>query len=74
MTQLPTHLLEEAAWVKMFRKLAEKLGADIWIGRVGAPVNPADPPKRGKSLPFPTQKRIQFKALFALLRNRKQHI
>ena len=62
-----------SAMIRQFWKLAEKLGADIWIGRVGSTVNPADLPTRRKRLPFPTQKEIQFKALFALMCNTLQH-
>ena len=56
-----------AAMIKAFWKLAEKLQVDIWIGRVGSPVNPADLPTRRKTLPFPIQRSIQFKSLFSLL-------
>ena len=56
-----------AAMIKAFWKLAEKLQIDIWIGRVGSPVNPADLPTRRKTLPFPIRNSIQFKNLFSLL-------
>ena len=56
-----------AAMIKAFWSLAEKLQVDIWIGRVGSPVNPADLPTRRKTLPFPIKRSIQFKNFFALL-------
>ena len=56
-----------AAMIRSFWKLSEKLQVDVWIGRVGSKVNPADLPTRQKTLPFPVQRTIQFKSLFALL-------
>ena len=56
-----------AAMIKSFWKLSEKLQVDVWIGRVGSPVNPADLPTRNKTLPFPIKRNIQFRSLFALL-------
>ena len=56
-----------AAMIRSFWKLSEKLQVDVWIGRVGSKVNPADLPTRKKTLPFPIQRTIQFESLFALL-------
>ena len=57
-----------AAMIKAFWKLAEKLQLDIWIGRVGSKVNPADLPTRNVKLPFPAKSRIHFRNFLALLR------
>ena len=56
-----------SSMIKAFWRLAEKLQLDIWVGRVGSPVNPADLPTRFKNLPFPVKRSIHFKSLFALL-------
>ena len=57
-----------SAMIKAFWRLAEKLHIDIWIGRVGSKVNPADLPTRHTKLPFPVKRNIEFKGLFTLLR------
>ena len=62
-----------AAMIRSFWKLSEKLQIDVWIGRVGSSVNPADLPTRQKTLPFSIKHTIQFKSLFALLRGVKKN-
>ena len=42
-----------SAMIRAFWKLSEEIKADIWIGRVGSKVNPADLPTRHKSFPSP---------------------
>ena len=56
-----------AAMIKVFWMLAENLQLDIWIGRVGSKVNPADLPTRLQKLPFKVKHSIHFRGLFALL-------
>lgn len=56
-----------AAMVKVFWKLSEKLQLDIWVGRVGSKVNPADLPTRRIKLPFPIKRSVHFTGLFDLL-------
>ena len=55
------------AMIKDFWKLAGKLQVDVWIGRAGSPVNPADLPTRNKTIPFPIKRSIQFENLFSSL-------
>ena len=56
-----------AAMVKTFWKLAEELSLDIWVGRVGSKVNPADLPTRHQKLPFKAKLSTHFTGLFALM-------
>ena len=56
-----------AATIAAFWRQAERLGLDVWIGRVGSKVNPADLPARNGELPFLITDRVQFKNLFKLL-------
>ena len=56
-----------AAMVKASWKLAEELSLDIWVGRVGSKVNPADLPTRFRKLPFKPKLSTHFAGLFALM-------
>ena len=53
--------------VCIFRKLVGDLSLDVWIGRVGSQVNPADLPTRGAKIPFDAPLTAQFKNLYKLL-------
>ena len=56
-----------AAMIRTFWYKAEQLSLDIWIGRVGPTVNPADLPARNKKLPLEILRRVQFNSLFWLM-------
>ena len=56
-----------AAMIMAFWGKAERLSLDVWVGRVGSAVNPADLPARHKKLPLAILKRVQFNSLFWLM-------
>ena len=53
--------------VCIFCKLVEAYSLDVWIGRVGSKMNPADLPARVTLLPFKANRPAQFSNLYKLL-------